>query len=255
MARPIAPDSKVAMLIDADNTPSSEILFILDSAKGYGRLTIKRAYGDWSKENLGKWFEVCNEYAIKSIQLNRYVRGKNATDLGMFVDAMDMLHRKDVDVFVLVSSDSDFTSLAQRINEAGLRVIGIGRKSTPSPFKNSCDQFVEFKSEIEIPLTELSKSNHAEKSKKQSVAISEELKNAGRELLLRAVKQAADETGLVSGAYLAEILRRIEPSFNLNNYGVARLSSFLAMYPDIIKPTGKKSGMDPLYQVDEKALK
>ncbi len=254
MARPITPDSKVAVLIDADNTPSSEIQFILDSAKGYGRVTIKRAYGDWSKGNLRDWLEACNEHAVKSIQLNRYAKGKNATDLGMFVDAMDMLHRKDVDVFVLVTSDSDFTTLAQRINEASLQVIGIGQKKTPRPFINSCDQFVYLNSEMELP-EEINKSSQIDKPKKQPPAISVELKNAGREVLLRAVKQAADESGLVSGAYLSDILRRIEPSFNLSTYGVARLSSFSALFPDIIKPTGTKSGMDPLYQVEEKALK
>jgi uncharacterized protein (TIGR00288 family) len=247
MARPIALDNKVAVLIDADNTPFSEIQFILDSAKGYGRVTIKRAYGDWSKENLGKWLEVCNENAIKSIQLNRYVKGKNATDLGMFVDAMDMLHRKDVDIFVLVSSDSDFTSLAQRINEAGLHVIGIGQKNTPRSFTNSCDQFVHLKTEIEqVPKPE--KPKEAEKPEKQPPVIKpiekpvESTNSNPQELLLRAVKQAVDESGIVSGAHLSDILRRIEPTFNLSNYGVARLSAFLARFPDIIKPTSEKRG-------------
>lgn len=121
-------DKKIAVLIDADNVPSNQIKEMMEEIAKYGNPTIKRIYGDWTKPQLGKWKSVLLENAINPIQQYGYTSGKNATDSAMIIDAMDILYTSRVDGFCLVSSDSDFTKLATRLREAGLLVIGMGRR-------------------------------------------------------------------------------------------------------------------------------
>src|SRR5690606_21852298 len=103
---------------------------------------IKRAYGDWSKDNLKGWKTSLNELAIQPIQQFAYTTGKNSTDASMIIDAMDLLYSNKFDAFVLVSSDSDFTKLASRLREAEIVVYGVGEKKTPISFRNACDDFI-----------------------------------------------------------------------------------------------------------------
>ena len=120
----------LAVLFDADNISKDYVKAIMDACARYGRAIIKRSYGDWTDSRLQGWGPVFREFAIKPIQQFMFTKGKNITDSSMTIDAMDILHSRDVDVFVLVSSDSDFTGLATRIREDGLKVIGVGRKIT-----------------------------------------------------------------------------------------------------------------------------
>ena len=135
-------DLRLAVLIDADNAPRSALGDVMAEIAVYGTPTIKRIYGDWTTPNLASWKPLLLENAITPVQQYSYTTGKNSTDSAMIIDAMDILYTGQVDGFVLVSSDSDFTRLAIRLREAGKKVYGMGEKKTPNPFIVACDKFV-----------------------------------------------------------------------------------------------------------------
>src|SRR5210317_915481 len=132
----------IAVLIDGDNIPSANVKEMMEEIAKYGNPTLKRIYGDWTKPGLNKWKNMLLENAITPIQQYGYTTGKNATDSAMIIDAMDILYSEKVDGFCIVSSDSDFTRLATRLREAGMKVFGIGEKKTPEPFIVACDKFI-----------------------------------------------------------------------------------------------------------------
>ena len=143
-------DLTLAVLIDAENVPYSNVKGMMEEIARYGTPTLKRIYGDWTNPNLSGWKAVLLENAITPIQQYSYTSGKNSSDSAMIIDAMDILYTSSVDGFCIVSSDSDFTRLAIRLREAGKKVIGIGEKKTPNPFIVACDKFVYFEIIIQI---------------------------------------------------------------------------------------------------------
>lgn len=142
---------KFAVLIDADNSSIHAISSILEEVAKYGIASVKRVYGDWSSETLKSWRDVLLPHAITPVQQFAYTKGKDATDMILIIDAMDLLYAGALDGFCIVSSDSDFTPLASRVRENGLIVYGFGRKTTPEPFKQACDKFIS----IENLITEM----------------------------------------------------------------------------------------------------
>ena len=138
-----APDStRLAVLIDGDNTTPTIIEALLAEIAKYGSATVKRAYGDWTTPNLRGWKEAINAHAIQPMQQFAYTTGKNATDSALIIDAMDLLYAGNLDGFCLVSSDSDFTKLASRLRESGKTVYGFGEPRTPRSLVAACDKFV-----------------------------------------------------------------------------------------------------------------
>src|SRR6201998_4826510 len=135
-------DLRFAVLIDADNVPYSNVKGMMEEIAKYDVPTFKRIYGDWTKPTVAGWKSVLLENAITPIQQYSYTTGKNSTDSAMIIDAMDILYTGKVDGFCIVSSDSDFTRLATRLREAGMKVIGIGQKKTLNPFITACDKFI-----------------------------------------------------------------------------------------------------------------
>src|SRR5580704_13817276 len=135
-------DLRLAVLIDADNVPYANVKQMFEEIAKYGTPTFKRIYADWTKPTVSGWKTVLLENAITPIQQYSYSSGKNATDSAMIIDAMDILYSGKVDGFCIVSSDSDFTRLATRLREAGMKVIGIGEKKTLNPFITACDKFI-----------------------------------------------------------------------------------------------------------------
>src|SRR5687767_14217756 len=135
-------DLKLAVLIDADNIPYANVKGMMEEIAKYGTPTFKRIYGDWTRPTTSGWKGVLLQNAITPIQQYSYTSGKNATDSAMIIDAMDILYSGKVDGFCIVSSDSDFTRLATRLREAGMKVIGIGEKKTLAPFITACDKFI-----------------------------------------------------------------------------------------------------------------
>lgn len=137
-----ASDRFVALFIDADNAPASHVDVILNELAGFGTVSIRRAYGNWKGDRLNSWERLLHEYAIQPIQQFDLTKGKNATDMALAIDAMDALYSRRVDVFALVSSDSDFTPLATRLQADGKTVVGFGERKTPAPFVNACSKFL-----------------------------------------------------------------------------------------------------------------
>src|SRR4051795_8478922 len=134
--------TRLAVLIDADNTSPRLIKEMFEELAGYGTITVKRAYGDWTNPHLNGWRSILLGNAISPQQQFAYTTGKNATDFALVIDAMDLLYSGNVEGFAIVSSDSDFTRLVTRLRESGTTVYGFGRRKTPEPLQNACDRFV-----------------------------------------------------------------------------------------------------------------
>lgn len=133
---------KIAVVIDADNTQISKLEDVFHEISTRGRIVVKRAYGNWHKPTLKNWGEIIKWLAIKAEQQFDYVSGKNATDMALVIDTIELLYTNLYDAFVIVSSDSDYTPLAIKLREAGVYVMGVGEQKTPVAFRNACDEFL-----------------------------------------------------------------------------------------------------------------
>lgn len=133
---------KIAVVIDADNTQISKLEDVFHEISTRGRIVVKRAYGNWHKPTLKNWSEIIKRLAIKAEQQFDYVSGKNATDMALVIDTIELLYTNLYDAFVIVSSDSDYTPLAIKLREAGVYVMGVGEQKTPVAFRNACDEFL-----------------------------------------------------------------------------------------------------------------
>lgn len=236
-------ENKLAILIDADNTPYKSIEKILDYSHKFGNTIIKRAYGDWSTSALKEWNAIFREYAVEPMQQYQFTKGKNSTDIAMVIDAMDILHSKFVETFILVTSDSDFTGLAIRIRENGLKVIGIGRKTAPASFVKGCEEFIFIENLVPSP---------PEKVEKVALPDSQLIESKiteGQELLRKAVMNTEDENGHVLGSSLGTMLLKLDPSFSPKNFGCRNLSKFIDLYPSVLQNVNNKSEKIKKYKV------
>ncbi|MDG6243597.1 MAG: NYN domain-containing protein [Methanolobus sp.] len=216
---------KLAVLIDADNAQPSIIEGLLDEIAIYGVASVRRIYGDWTKPNLGSWKDSLLEHSIQPIQQFAYTTGKNATDSSLIIDAMDLLYTEKLDGFCIVSSDSDFTRLSQRIREAGLKVYGFGEKKTPQAFIAACDKFIytENLRKEEISGSAVTTSERDEKWSTNELKGDSRLVNH----LRNAVEDSADDEGW---AFLAEVggnLIKRSPDFDPRNYGYKKLGELV----------------------------
>lgn len=224
-------DLRLAVLIDADNVPYSNIKAVMEEIALYGTPTFKRIYGDWTKPTLSGWKNVLLENAITPIQQYNYTTGKNSTDSAMIIDAMDILYSGKVDGFCLVSSDSDFTRLATRLREAGMKVIGIGEKKTPSPFIVACDKFIYLeiigKSEEkkEAPQPKIRK---ARGSKPQSEPESDDrIPEDVIKLISVTISDLADDSGWAFLGEVGSLIQKKRPDFDSRNYGFNKLTPLI----------------------------
>lgn len=144
-------DRRIALLIDADNVSHARLPVILSELAKYGTANIRRAYGDWSSPGLSGWKAKLHEFAIRPIQQFSYSRGKNATDIALVIDAMELLYTQKLDAFCLVSSDADFTPLVMQLRSNGHDVFGFGERKTPEPFVNACTTFLYLDDDEESP--------------------------------------------------------------------------------------------------------
>ncbi|MEM8928887.1 MAG: NYN domain-containing protein [Bacteroidota bacterium] len=214
-------DLNLAVLIDGDNIPSKYVKEMLEEIAKYGNPSIKRIYGDWTKPSLVKWKDVLLKNAITPVQQYGYTRGKNATDSAMIIDAMDILYSGKVNGFSLVPSDSDFTRLAIRLREAGMKVFGIGEKKTPDPFIVSCDKFIYL--EI-LKKNHGGESNTTGKSDKGKVdAIPLKVKG----LILSTISDVEDEEGWAFLGEVGTLMQKKQPNFDPRNYGFRKLTSLV----------------------------
>ncbi|WOH37680.1 NYN domain-containing protein [Thalassotalea fonticola] len=135
---------KIGLFIDADNAPASQVNFIMTDIAKYGIVTIKRAYGNWQKPCLNSWAKCLSKHAIQPVQQFDVVKGKNASDIALTISLVDSLHIDDIDLYVIVSSDSDFTALVTRIRATGKQVYGYGQRLACSAFVASCTKFIYY---------------------------------------------------------------------------------------------------------------
>lgn len=209
---------RLAVLIDADNVPYAYIKEMLEEISKNGTPTIKRIYADWTKPTLSGWKNVLLENAITPIQQYSYTSGKNSSDSALIIDAMDILYSDKVDGFCIVSSDSDFTRLATRLREAGMKVIGIGEQKTPYPFITACDKFIYIEILKKAALEEAPEANKPKKEHSISKIDKRLIK-----LLSDSVSDLADESGWTFLAELGNFILKKKPDFDPRNYGFSKL--------------------------------
>jgi uncharacterized LabA/DUF88 family protein len=226
-------DLNLAVLIDGDNIPSAYVKEMMEEIAKYGNPTIKRIYADWTKPNPTKWKNILLENAITPIQQYGYTSGKNATDSAMIIDAMDILYSEKVDGFCLVSSDSDFTRLATRLREAGMKVYGIGEKKTPEPFIVACDKFIYIeilKNKPDETITNGEADLTAEKPSRKSEI--DKITPGVIKLISSTISDLEDEDGWAYLGDVGNLLQKKQTNFDPRNYGFQKLTP-------LIKSTGK----------------
>lgn len=232
---------KIAMLIDADNTQLSKIEMVIREISAHGRIIVKRAYGNWKKETLKNWEEELKRLAIKAEQQFDYVSGKNATDMALVIDAMELMHTDIYDAFVIVASDSDYTPLAIKLHESGVYVMGVGERKTPEAFRNACDEFVflenldkdkSSKSQVDKNEAADHKSENMEgvndDTDKEPMIDFEEIHH----LIKIAYDKYEDDDGYANISSAGAFIKRAKPDFDSRTYGFIKLSQLLEAFPE-----------------------
>lgn len=228
---------KLAVLIDADNVPYSNVKGMMEEITKYGTPTTKRIYADWTKPNAGGWKSVLLEHAITPIQQYSYTVGKNSSDSAMIIDAMDLLYSDKVDGFCIVSSDSDFTRLAIRLRESGMKVIGIGEKKTPNPFIVACDRFIYIevldgaikKKKPKATTTTTDSKKTVEKEPTNKVD------NQTIELIEDTIDAIGDDDGWAFLGDVGNLIVKKKPEFDPRSYGFNKLTPMLKSLTDILE--------------------
>ena len=216
---------RVALLIDADNSPAKKIDLILNELSTFGETSIRRAYGNWKKNELKGWEEVLHEHAIRPMQQFDYSKGKNASDMAMVIDALALLYTDRPDAFGIVSSDADFTPLVMHLREKGTAVYGFGGQKTPEPFVNACSRFLFLDQLGAAATTDVSDGAPAAPLRVPTSALKQDARLVT--LLRNAVQAAADDEGWARVGALGQQIAN-QASFDPRNYGYSTLSKLLA---------------------------
>ncbi|MDD5359660.1 MAG: NYN domain-containing protein [Sulfurovaceae bacterium] len=217
-------EQNIALLIDCDNVSYHAISGVLNELAKYGVINIRRAYGNWKSSNMQGWESQLHPYAIAPIQQFSYTSGKNATDIAMVIDAMDLLYTKSIDAFAFMTSDSDFTPMVMRILANGLKVYGFGEQKTPESFVNACSQFI-YTENLELSDEEAEKVEDVESKLKR-------LKNKlrGDSGLVKNLRTAIEQTAEDDGwSHLGKIGQYISNNTSLSpvNYGLKKWSDLI----------------------------
>lgn len=205
---------KIALFIDADNAPASKFEDVLSEVAKYGVVTIRKAYGNWKNSSIKAWEDLLHEYAIQPIQQYDLSKGKNASDIALVIDAMDVMYTKDIDVMCFVSSDCDFTPMVTRAIAEGKVVLGFGERKTPSPFVNACSRFLFLDREPD--------NDDASKVENKNIKSDTKLIN----LLTQAVEATEDDNGWATLSAVGLHISN-KTSFDTRNYGYKNLSSLI----------------------------
>ncbi|MCZ8317249.1 MAG: NYN domain-containing protein [Lysobacteraceae bacterium] len=239
-ASPLPP--RLAVLIDADNAQPSVIAPLLAEVAKFGSARVRRIYGNWTSPQHGEWKQALLEHSIQPIQQFAYTKGKNATDSALIIDAMDLLYTRRFDGFCLVSSDSDFTRLAQRIREEGLAVYGFGERKTPEPFVAACDKFIytdllrarEAPKPVAAARPPEPGPRRVEASNTPTVALPNEASPSPIDavaLISQAIEEVEAEDGWAALAAVGSYLNTLRPDFDPRLFGKKKLSDVLRAHP------------------------
>lgn len=235
---------RIAILVDGDNAQSKLLKPILEEVSKYGKVTIRRIYGDWTNQRMAVWKETLNNLSFNPIQKFSYTTGKNSTDSSLIIDAMDILHDKIVDGFCIVSSDSDYTGLAKRIREEGIFVMGIGEKKTPNAFVQSCEIFTYCENIVSDIISEkLPKRKSKTREKKNNDNDNESLQ-IDIDLINKAYEMSLSEG---SETYISQVglnLRKINPSFDPRAYGFKNLTRLFEDLEEYVVINNKIGGLN-----------
>ncbi|HKL06758.1 MAG TPA: NYN domain-containing protein [Roseovarius sp.] len=207
----------LAVLIDADNTSPKWTKAIFDEIAAIGEASVRRCYGDFSSQLMSGWNKVQAEFGLVPHHQPANTVGKNASDIALVIDAMDLMHSGRFDGFVLVSSDSDFTRLASRIREQGLDVYGIGARKTPEAFRKACKRFIYLENLGPGPDTA---NAPAPKSPKNT--------NEARDLLFKAMDSIDQDSDWYALGRLGQQVTAANPDFDTRSYGHRKLSDLVA---------------------------
>ncbi len=212
--------NKIALLVDGDNAQPKLLNLVLEEASKYGKVTIRRVYGDWTTQHMNSWKGMLNEMAFNPIQKFSYTTGKNSTDSALIIDAMDILHDSLVDGFCIVSSDSDYTGLAKRIREDGIFVMGIGEQKTPNAFVKSCEIFTYV--ENLLPKEEKPVKKVVHKKEKESKP------GVDMKIINKAFDLSANESDEIYISSIGLNLRKLDPSFDVRSFGFKTLTQMFS---------------------------
>ncbi|MGL5010684.1 MAG: NYN domain-containing protein [Paracoccaceae bacterium] len=227
----------LAVLIDADNVSASDAAAIMNEIAGLGEAGLRRVYGDWSSGSLSGWHDRARDLGLVMYQQSANTKGKNASDIGLVIDAMDIMHSGKFDGFVIVSSDSDFTRLASRIREEGLQVIGIGRAKTPKSLIAACNRFILIENIVaDVPaatVPETASIKPAEAAPAMAPPAATKFPPSKViPLVLRAMKEIGEDADWFTLGQLGQFIQRNNPDFDPRSYGSAKLS-------DLLRKTGR----------------
>lgn len=228
---------KLAVLIDADNVPYSNVKGMMEEIAKFGTPTTKRIYADWTKPNANGWKSVLLEHAITPIQQYSYTVGKNSSDSAMIIDAMDLLYSDKVDGFCIVSSDSDFTRLAIRLRESGMKVIGIGEKKTPNSFIVACDRFIYIEV-LDGAIKKKSPKRSTDTKKPAEKPIEKSLNKIDLqtiELIEATIEDIGDDSGWAFLGDVGNLIVKKKPEFDPRNYGFNKLTPMLKSLTDFLE--------------------
>lgn len=217
----------LAVLIDADNTSPKFATAIFEEVASFGEASVRRIYGDFASPQLGGWNRILLEHGLNPQQSPAYTTGKNSSDIALVIDAMDLLHTGRFQGFVLVSSDSDFTSLASRIREQGLDVYGIGQKKTPDAFRRACKRFIfveNLGADVAEPAVEGTQPPRAQPA---TEANTKEQPSKVVPLVISAMNSIDPDGDWFSLGQLGQYLVSANPEFDPRTYGSAKLSDLL----------------------------
>ena len=213
---------KIAVLIDADNTSMVNVAAVLEEIAKSGIASVKRVYGDWSNPTLKGWYEISLKHGMTPVQQYAYTVSKNATDIAMVIDAMELLYSGIFDGFCLVSSDSDFTPLALKIREKGLFVHGFGKGTTPISFVSACDRFIDVKNLTNGETVDL-KENTNEQVTQGQITIDKDV----LALILKTIRDKADDHGWANLLVVHQYINVVRPDFDSRNYKRAKFSGLI----------------------------
>lgn len=231
---PEARAPRLCVLIDADNVPASYAEAIFEEIAGLGEASVRRIYGDWSAQRLGRWAEKVAALGMVADQQFSNTKGKNASDIGLVISAMDFLHSGLFDGFVLVSSDSDFTRLAARIREQGLDVYGIGEKKTPEAFRMACKRFIYVENlggEEAAPAPQQPREAPAEPQPPQARSGGKEAPAKAIPHIIAAMRAIDPDGEWYSLGQIGQYITQGAPDFDTRTYGSAKLSDLMRKLP------------------------
>ncbi|GGD27297.1 NYN domain-containing protein [Flavobacterium orientale] len=225
-------DLKLAVLIDADNVPYSNVKGMMEEIAIYGTPTTKRIYADWTRPNANGWKGVLLEHAITPIQQYSYTSGKNSSDSALIIDAMDLLYSGKLDGFCIVSSDSDFTRLAIRLRESGMKVFGIGEQKTPKPFISACDRFI-FIEVLEDAKKKKIVSSPTDKKKTEKIIPKIDVETI--DLIESSIEDIAEDDGWAFLGDVGNLIVKKKPEFDPRNYGFTKLTPLMKSLTNLLE--------------------